>query len=129
MITLKHARIYVAGPHLGPLRTTLWSWSPGCCHHAAPRRHRVVIVQPRRRVWPQALAVLLLIGGISKAYEASVLLGVLVTVLLAGIAGMAVYALIVSAGGPPRKPTATEAASAEDKAARPTGPRDWKQAA
>jgi hypothetical protein len=130
MITLKHARIIVSGPHLGPVRTTLWSWSPGC-HHAAPRcRHRVVVVRPRRRrVWPQALAVLLLIGGISKAYEANALLGVLVTVLLAGIAGIAVYALIVSAGGPPRKPAASESASAEDKAAHPTGPRDWEQAA
>jgi hypothetical protein len=120
-MSFKHTRIWVTGPHLGPAHTSLWSWSPGC-HHAAPR---VVIVRPRRRrVWPQVFAVLLLIGAVSKAYEASVWLGILITVLLAGIVAVAVYALVVSAGGPPRKPTAT----AEDKAAHPAGPRDWEPA-
>jgi len=91
-------RIILDGPHLGPLRTTLWSGSPGC-HHAAPRRcrcHHVIVV--RRRVWPQAVAVLLLIGGIGKAYEAHVWLGILITVLLAGIAALVVHGLIVAAG-------------------------------
>ena len=120
MIIFKHSRVYLAGPHLGPLHSALWSWSPGGCHHAPHRcRPAVIVVPRRRRVWPQALAVLLLIGAVSKAYEASVWLGVLVTVLLAGIVAAAVYALIVSVGGPPRKPAASEAAS---------GPRDWRQA-
>jgi hypothetical protein len=91
-------RIILGGPHFGPVHSTLWSWSPGC--HCAPRprccHHRVVLVRPRRRVWPQALAVLLLIGAVSKAYEAHLWLGVLVTALLAGVAALVVYALIVS---------------------------------
>jgi hypothetical protein len=70
-------------------------------------------------VWPQALAVLLLIGAVSKAYEAHVWLGILTTVLLAVIVGIAVHALIVSVGGPPRKPAAAD---------HPTGPRDWEPA-
>jgi hypothetical protein len=136
MIIFKHARIWIGGPHLGPVRTILWSSSPGCC---APRhRHPVVLVSPRRRIWPQVLAVLLLIGAVSKAYEASVLLGVLVTVLLAGIAAAAVHGVIVSAGERPSRQVAGGQsaswkadhvpASPEYKAAHPQGPRDWEQA-
>jgi len=139
MIIFKHARIWVSGPHLGPVHSTLWSWSPGC-HHPAPRchRHPVVLVSPRRRIWPQVLAVLLLIGAVSKAYEASVLLGALVTVLLAGIAAAAVYGIVVSAGERPSRQVAGDQpdgwkadhvpASPEYKKAHPQGPRDWEQA-
>lgn len=92
MIQFKHTRVYLTGPHLGPLRTTLWSWSPGRRRRTPPR---VVIIRPhRRRIWPQVSAVLLLIGAVSKAYQASVLLGVLITVLLAGVVAVAVHALV-----------------------------------
>ena len=91
-------RVILDGPRFGPLRTILWSWSPRrrarparLPRPAAPRR-------ARRRWWPQALAVLLLIGGIGKAYEAHVWLGILITVLLAGIAALVVHGLIVAAG-------------------------------
>jgi hypothetical protein len=133
----KHTRVYLTGPHLGPLHSTLWSWSPSC-HHAAPRCHSVVVVSPRRRIWPQVLAVLLLIGAVSKAYEASVLLGVVVTVLLGGIAAAAVHGVIISAGERPSRQVAGDQsaswkadhvpASPEYKAAHQQGPRDWEQA-
>jgi len=76
----------------------LWSWPPRrrarparLPRHAAPRR-------ARRRWWPQALAALLVIGGISKAYDAHLWLGILVTVLAAAITALGVYGMIIGAG-------------------------------
>jgi len=92
-------RVILDGPRFGPLRTILWSWPPRrrarparLPRHAAPRR-------ARRRWWPQALAALLVIGGISKAYDAHLWLGILVTVLAAAITALGVYGMIIGAPG------------------------------
>jgi hypothetical protein len=125
-------RIYLSGPHFWPLHSTLWAWSSRRRVRTAPRRrHRAV---PRRRAWPQALCVLLVIGGISKAYEAALWAGILVTVIVVAVAVLAAYGLIASAQGEtaPARGDAWKAqhvpASAEYKAAHPEGPRDWEQA-
>jgi small-conductance mechanosensitive channel len=124
-------RITLSGPHLGPLHSTLWAWSSRRRARTAPRpRHRAA---SRRRAWPQALCVLLVIGAVSKAYEAALWAGILVTVTVAAVVLLAAYGLAVSVQGEaaPARDDAWKAqhvpASAEYKAAHSEGPRDWEQ--
>lgn len=95
-------RVWVTGLHLGPAHTTLWSGSPHCHHHTAPRRPRCCchyVYVARRRVWPQVLGVLLIIGGISKAYEANVWLGLVVTLIAAAVTVLGVGGIISAQKG------------------------------
>lgn len=89
-------RIYLSGPHLGPLHTTLWSWPPR--RLPASRRPRRT-ARRGRRWWPQALGALLVIGAVSKAYQAALWLGVLVTVVTVVTVVLGAYGMTVSARG------------------------------
>lgn len=130
-------RITLSGPHFWALHSTLWAWSSRRRARTAPRpRHRAA---SRRRAWPQALCVLLVIGAVSKAYEAALWAGILVTVLVAAVVVLAAYGLAAAVQGEaapgraaPARDDAWKAqhvpASAEYKAAHPEGPRDREQA-
>lgn len=86
-------RIDVSGPHLGPVRTTLWSW-------ASRRGHRRPAPY-RGWTWLYFIAV----GGTAWAYTEALWLGILVTVLAAALAALALYG-IVSAYRKTRTPPA-----------------------
>jgi hypothetical protein len=115
MSPFNHARLWVSGPHLGPLHSVLWSSSP----RRTPPRHRAPRA-PRRRRWPWVLALLVLVGAVSKAYEAALWAGILVTAVLAGLAALAALGLVARARAQ---------AAAPPPAGTPAGPRDWTPAA
>lgn len=114
-------RLWISGPHIGPVRTTLWSsggrksGGGGCLG------------------WFLALA---LLGGV---FGVSPVLGWLVfAVAVAIIAGLLVLHLMPDrpAKAKPARPARTAAwkadhvpASAEYRKAHPEGPRDWEPTA
>lgn len=109
-------RLWIAGPHLGPVRTTLWS--------SGNRRGQ-------RSYAGRFIFAVILLGA---TFGVSPVLGWLVLVLAAVI----IVALLVRYLRPAKvKPAKSDAgwkadhvpASAEYKAAHPEGPRDWEPTA
>jgi hypothetical protein len=113
MPLFNHARLWVSGPHLGPLHSVLWSSSP----RRTPPRHRAPRA-PRRRWWLWVLALLLLVGAISKAYETALWLGIVVSAVPAGALAAAVVSVVRTA----------RRAAVRSSAGNRVGPRDWTPA-
>lgn len=115
-------RIYVSGPHIGPVRTVVWS--------SGHRRH------VRGAGWLYLL--IAACGGITWAYIAALWIGVLVSVILALVIALAVYGIVAARREMRQRAAAKDGspgwkaehvpASAEYRAAHPEGPRDWEPA-
>jgi hypothetical protein len=113
-------RVFVAGPHVGPVHTVLWSSG----HH--------------RRVKGAGWLYLLiaLCGGVAWAFIAAPWIGVLVSAAVLGAIVLALYGVVAAHRQTRERMKARSKgagwkaehvpASAEYRAAHPEGPRDWE---